>query len=153
MDTIQLPQAFLEFFALLNAEKVDYLLVGAWALALHGCPRYTGDMDIWIRPTLENAEALIRALRQFGFKSKEFDPQAFTKEENIFRFGFPPMQVDIINSISGVDFSSCCKNIIIVRIGDVSINVIGLDDFKKNKLASGRPKDIADADSVTRKSK
>ena len=153
MDTIQLPQAFLEFFALLNAEKVDYLLVGAWALALHGCPRYTGDMDIWIRPTLENAEALIRALRQFGFKSKEFDPQAFTKEENIFRFGFPPMQVDIINSISGVDFNSCYKNIIKVRVGDVSINVIGLDDFKKNKLASGRPKDIADADSVTRKSK
>jgi hypothetical protein len=150
VDTIQLPQAFLEFLALLNAEKVDYILVGGWALALHGCPRYTGDMDIWIRPTLENAESVIRALRQFGFKAKDFDPQAFTEEENIFRFGFPPMQVDIINAIAGVDFDSCSENVVKVQVGDVSINVIGVDDFKKNKLASGRPKDIADAESVTR---
>jgi hypothetical protein len=152
-DTIQLPREFKEFIALLNAEKVDYLLVGGWALALHGHPRYTGDMDIWIRPTLENAEAVIRVLRQFGFRSKEFDPQAFTKAENIFRFGFPPMQVDIINTIAGVDFESCYQNKIIFQVGDVPINIICLDDFKKNKLATGRPKDIADADSVTRKKK
>jgi hypothetical protein len=151
VDTIQLPREFKEFIALLNAEKVDYLLVGGWALALHGHPRYTGDMDIWIRPTLENAEAMIRVLRQFGFKSKNFDPQAFTKPENIFRFGFPPMQVDIINTIPGVDFAECYENRIIVKAEDTPINVICVEDFKKNKIASGRPKDIADAEYVTRK--
>jgi hypothetical protein len=150
VDTIQLPREFKEFIALLNAEKVDYLLIGGWALALHGHPRYTGDMDIWIRPTLENAEAMIRVLRQFGFSSKKFDPEAFIKEENIFRFGFPPMQVDIINTIPGVDFASCYENRLVVEAESVPINVIGLDDFKKNKIASGRPKDITDADSVTR---
>jgi hypothetical protein len=148
--TIQLPHEFKEFIALLNAEKVDYLLVGGWALALHGHPRYTGDMDIWIRPTLENAEALIRALRRFGFKSKSFDPQELMKPENIFRFGFPPMQVDIINTIAGVDFAACYDNRLIVKAEDTPINVIGLEDFKKNKTASGRPQDLVDAESVTR---
>jgi hypothetical protein len=151
VDTIQLPREFKEFIALFGAEKVDYLLVGGWALALHGHPRYTGDMEIWIRPTLENVEALIRVLRQFGFKSKNFDPQAFTKEENIFRFGFPPMQVDIINTIAGVDFAACFENRLIVKAEDTPINVISLEDFKKNKLSSGRPQDLADAQSVTRK--
>jgi hypothetical protein len=151
VNTIQLPREFKEFIALLNSEKVDYLLVGGWALALHGHPRYTGDMDIWIRPTLENAEALIRALRLFGFSSREFDPQAFTKEENIFRFGFPPMQVDIINTIAGVDFAACYENRLIVEAEDTPINFIGLEDFKKNKIASGRPQDLVDAESVTPK--
>ena len=151
VDTIQLPHEFKEFIALLNAEKVDYLLVGGWALALHGHPRYTGDIDIWIRPTLQNAEAIIRVLHRFGFPSRKFDPQAFTKAENIFRFGFPPMQVDIINTIAGVDFAACYDNRLIVKAEDTPINVIGLEDFKKNKIASGRPKDLVDAECVTRK--
>jgi hypothetical protein len=151
VDTIQLPREFKEFIALLNAEKVDYLLVGGWALALHGHPRYTGDIDIWIRHTIDNAEALIRVLCQFGFKSKNFDPQAFTKPENIFRFGFPPMQVDIISTIAGVDFAACYENRLIVKAEGTPINVIGLEDFKKNKTSSGRPQDLADAESVTRK--
>ena len=134
-----------------GAEKVDYLLVGGWALALHGHPRYTGDIYIWIRPTLENAEALIRVLRRFGFPSREFDPQAFTKEENIFRFGFPPMQVDIINTIAGVDFAECYDNRLIVKAEVTPINVIGLEEFKKNEIASGRPQDLVDAECVTKK--
>ncbi len=153
VDTIQLPREFKEFIALLNAEKVDYLLIGGWALAVHGHPRYTGDMDIWIRPTLQNAEAIIRVLRQFGFSSRHFNPQDFLREEKIYRFGFPPMQVDIINTIPGVDFAACYENRLIVEAEDTPINVIGLEDFKKNKIASGRPQDLADAECVTRKKK
>jgi hypothetical protein len=153
VDTIQLPREFKEFIALLNSEKVDYLLVGGWALALHGHPRYTGDIDIWIRPSLQNAEAMIRVLRRFGFASRQFDPEAFVKPDNIFRFGFPPMQVDIINTIAGVDFAECFENRLTVEAEDVPVNVICVEDFKKNKIASGRPQDLADAECVTRKTK
>jgi hypothetical protein len=88
-NTIQLPREFKEFIKLLNAEKVEYLLVGAWALAVHGCSRYTADMDIWIRPSFENAQAIIRALRQFGFLSRPFTPEQFLDERKVFASVYP----------------------------------------------------------------
>jgi hypothetical protein len=149
-NTIQLPREFKEFIELLNAEKVEYLLVGAWALALHGCPRYTADMDIWIRPSSDNAQAIIRALRQFGFRSRPFTPEQFTDERKIFRFGLPPTQVDLVMAIAGVDFSSAWEHREIVELEGVPVNVINRECFVKNKQAAGRLQDLADVEAITR---
>jgi hypothetical protein len=150
-NTIQLPHEFKEFIKLLNAEKVEYLLVGAWALALHGCPRYTSDMDIWIRPSPDNAQAVIRALRQFGFPSRPFTPEQFLDERKVFRFGLPPMQVDLTMAITGVDFASCYGQREIVELEGTPVNVIDRESFIKSKNAAGRLKDLADVEAITRR--
>jgi hypothetical protein len=150
-NTIQLPREFKEFIELLNAEKVEYLLVGAWALALYGCPRYTADMDIWIRPSPENAQAIIRALRQFGFRSRPFVPEQFMDERKIFRFGLPPTQVDLVMAITGVDFSAAFEQRDVVELEGVPVNVINRECFVQNKQAAGRLKDLADVEAITRK--
>lgn len=143
---------FSEFVSLLNAHGVEYLVVGGYALAAHGHPRFTGDLDIWLRPNEENAGRTIAALRAFGFGSLDITTADLLKPEAVVQLGYPPGRIDLLASIDGVSFELCAARREMVRIGELSVPFIGLDDFKTNKRASGRPQDLADLASLEEKS-
>lgn len=148
MDTIQLPSDFREFLSLLNETEVKYLLIGGYAVGLHGYVRSTGDMNVWISTDPENAERTVEVLIQFGFGVEDLASEHLMKEDKILRMGVPPMQIEILTSISGVRFSDCYKNRIEVEWDGVHIPLISLADLKRNKRASGRIKDLADLDNL-----
>jgi hypothetical protein len=141
---IRLPKDFSDFLKLLNSKQTEYLLIGGWAVGYYGYPRATGDMDIWISRTKENASKLVEAFKEFGFDIPDLSPDLFTKENQVTRIGNPPLRIEVITTISGVTFDECYQNRKVVLIDDVKINFIGLDDLKKNKQASKRYKDLDD---------
>lgn len=145
MDTpIRLPQDFKEFLKLLKANDVRYLLVGGYAVGVYGYPRPTGDIDIWVSNSAENAERAVEALRQFGFDSPELSPSLLMLEKSIIRMGVPPFKIEVITHIDGVKFDECYPRRSKFEIDGCPVSVIGRDDLLKNKKASGRPKDIND---------
>ena len=135
---------FLEFIELLNKNEVEYLLVGAHALAFFGRPRNTGDLDIWINSSGGNAVKILNVLNDFGFGSLGLKTEDFTKKNQVVQLGYPPLRIDILNSLSGVTFQEAYSNRINTQIKGITIWVIGLDEFRKNKLATGRKKDLGD---------
>jgi predicted nucleotidyltransferase len=139
-----LAQDFIDFVKLLNKFEVDYMVVGGYALAFHGKPRHTGDLDIWINNTEENAEKLIYAINEFGLASLGLQKSDFLKEGYITQIGYPPLRIDILNTIDGIKFEEASPNKRIVEADDIPIKYIGLHDFIKNKTASGRSQDLAD---------
>ena len=144
-----LNKDFKEFIALLNANEVKYLLIGGYAVTLHGYPRFTQDIDFWIWTDAQNVHRILKTLRDFGFGSLQLDENDFSNPENVIQLGYPPLRIDLAMSISGVhDFEEAYKNRLNVQIEDLTIPVIGLDDLKRNKKASGRFKDLADLDSL-----
>jgi len=120
------------------------LLVGGYAVAHYGYPRSTGDMDIWIAVNPANAEALVRALREFGFSAASALPELFLSENRVFRMGLPPLRIDLITSASGVEFPDCYARRRIDVIDGVEVSVISVEDLKTNKRASNRLKDLDD---------
>ncbi len=136
------------FLAALEAHGVEYLVVGGVALGVHGHVRYTKDLDVWFRSSEANAERLIAALREFGFRDLQASPAAFCKPRAMLVLGSEPNAIELINFADGVDFDACFKNRIVVPLGDVSISVIGLDDLRRNKQAVGRLQDLADIESL-----
>ena len=144
-----LDKNFKEFIALLNANEVKYLLIGGYAVALHGHPRYTQDIDFWIWTNKDNAIKVLKALHEFGFGTLPIDVSDFISPSNVIQLGYPPLRIDLTMSISGVqNFEQAFENRLEVNIGDLIIPVIGLDDLKTNKKASGRYKDLADLESL-----
>lgn len=139
-----LSQDFKEFVELLNNHKVEYLIVGGYAVGVHGHPRYTGDLDVWINVTVENAKKMIEVLNDFGFSSFGLTEVDFTKLGNIIQMGYPPFRIDILTKIDGVEFVDCYANRMIIQYDQVSMNFIGINELKQNKRASGRPKDLDD---------
>ncbi len=139
---------FIEFIELLNKYKVEYLIIGAHALAYHGRPRHTGDLDIWINPNPENALKLITVLDDFGFGSLGLSTADFLKDGYVTQLGYPPLRIDILNSISGVEFNKAYKEKVTTLIGELHVNFINLSDFIKNKETTGRAKDIGDIESL-----
>lgn len=135
---------FLEFIELLNKHEVEYLVVGAHALAFFGRPRNTGDLDIWINSSPCNAVKLLDVLDDFGFGSLGLKTEDFTKENQVVQLGYPPLRIDILNSLSGLTFQEAYSNRINTQINGITIWVIGLKEFHKNKLATGRKKDLGD---------
>jgi len=135
---------FIDFIELLNKHQVEYLVVGAHALAFHGRPRHTGDLDIWIRPSLENASKLVKTINDFGFGSLGLTVEDFIKENYVTQLGYPPLRIDILNSISGVFFEEAYLHKINGEIEGMKISFISVQDFIENKKASGRSKDFAD---------
>ncbi|WP_025143119.1 nucleotidyltransferase [Pedobacter jeongneungensis] len=135
---------FIEFIELLNKNDVKYIIVGAHALAYHGRPRHTGDLDIWIKPDQENAEKMIIVLTEFGFASLGFKKDDFLKENYVSQIGYPPLRIDILNAISGVEFDEAYENKIDAEIDGLVTPFINVQDFIANKVASGRLKDLAD---------
>jgi hypothetical protein len=138
------PDDLREFLKLLNSARVEYLLIGGYAVGYYGYPRATGDLDIWVGASEQNARKLIRVLKDFGFDSPSLIPNLFLRPESIVRFGEPPLRIEILTSISGVKFASCFARRTRARYDGLQINLIQLADLKKNKMASGRPKDLDD---------
>jgi predicted nucleotidyltransferase len=143
MGSMQLPQDFKDFLKSLNDHEVEYLLVGGYAVAYHGFPRTTLDMDVWIANTIENAEKMIRVMKAFGFTG-EISPQLFRADDGVVRMGVPPMKIEVMTHASGVTFSECFQRKVVDTIDGVPVNVISLDDLRSNKTAAGRHKDLDD---------
>jgi hypothetical protein len=134
-----------EFIELLNSQSVDFLIVGAHALAWHGLPRYTKDIDFLVRADVDNAQALIRVLEQFGFGSLGLQIEDFTAPNQIVQLGREPNRIDLLTSISGVSWAECWDSKVHGKMDDFSVYYLGCSAYLKNKLASGRPQDLADA--------
>ena len=139
---------FRDLLELLNAHKVEYMIVGAYALAFHGAPRYTGDMDIYVKPNSTNAQRIMAALNDFGFGSVELSVTDFELEDKVVQLGFPPVRVDIVTSITGVSWEEAASGRIEGRYGDVLVYYIGRGEFISNKRRLGRKKDLADLEAL-----
>ncbi len=137
-----------EFIALLNLHDVRYVLVGGYAVAYHGFPRYTGDIDFFIDIASGNTGRLVTALYDFGFASDTLDAQLFTFENRIIQLGVPPNRIDLLTSISGVTFEETWANRIHTEIDGQIVPVISLELLRRNKQASARPKDLLDLDNL-----
>ena len=145
---MEVQEDFRDLLELLNKYKVDYIIVGGYALGFHGAPRFTGDLDIFVRPDHVNARNIIEALHEFGFESVGLSAGDFEKEGKVVQLGFPPVRVDIITSITGVSWEQARSNRVRGPFGDLMVYYIGHDDFVTNKRALGRKKDIADLEAI-----
>ena len=148
MATVNLPPDFREFLKLLNAHQVEYLLIGGYAVAYHGYPRATADMDIWIAVHSQNAERIVTALKEFGFDLPELSPALFLREGQMIRMGVPPVRIDIATTISGVSFAECYAARVADVLDEVDVNLISLPHLKANKKAAGRHKDLDDLENL-----
>jgi hypothetical protein len=146
---MDLAPDFNEFIGSLNAHGVEFLIVGAYALAFHGAPRFTGDLDVFIRPTVENATRLVSAVRSFGFDTPELTPEIVIDPRRLIQMGLEPVQIHVMSAISGVSWEDAWRTHDTVRAGAREIPIIGRDALLANKRAAGRPKDLADIDALT----
>ena len=132
----------------LSDEKVRFLLVGAYALAAHGYPRATMDIDIWVMPSPQNADAVLRALRRFGAPLHNLTKEDLLIDGTVFQIGVAPRRIDIITAASGLRFENTYQNSILVNIEGIEVRIPSIDDLIINKKATGRTKDLADAEAL-----
>lgn len=135
-----------EFIELLNAFKVRYIVVGAFAVAYHGYPRYTGDIDLFIERSSENAQCILNAIQQFGFGDLDLSSEDFLQEDQVIQLGVAPNRIDLLTFLSGVDFQEAWATRLQGEIAGLSVPIISKELLKKNKAASGRSQDLADLD-------
>ncbi|MBW1790184.1 MAG: hypothetical protein JRK53_26825 [Deltaproteobacteria bacterium] len=143
-----LSKDFKEFIELLNEHSVRYLVVGGYAVAFHGHPRYTKDLDIWIELSPENADNILKALENFGFGSLDLKSDDFLEGDQIIQLGYPPNRIDILTTLKDLKFEDCYEARVGVVIEDLNVNIIDIENLKKNKRATGRPQDLADAENL-----
>ncbi len=141
---IPLPQDFREFLLLLNSEKIEYLLVGGYAVSYHGYPRPTGDLDVWVAIHPDTATRLVVALVKFGFGGAGASAELFLTPGRVVRMGVPPVRIELLNSISGVEFAACRQRRVDAVLDGVCVSLIGREDLIANKRAAGRAKDLND---------
>lgn len=146
MDPKSLDNDFREFLQSLNDHGVEYLVIGGHAVAFHGYPRATADLDVWVAVHPDNAARLVSALRHFGFDLPELNTDLFLRPDRVVRMGVPPNRIEIQTGIDGVNFEDCRPRGIASELDGVRIPFISLEDLKANKRASGRNKDLADLD-------
>jgi hypothetical protein len=148
MSAVDVNEDFVDIAKGFVDNGVDFLIVGAYALAAHGFPRTTGDIDLLVRPTPENAARVFRALADFGapVAAHGVTQRDFEVEDKVYQLGLPPRRIDILTSISGVSFDEAAEEAIEGNLGPVRVRFIGKAAMARNKLASGRPKDLADAE-------
>jgi hypothetical protein len=139
---------FSELVALFNANNVEFLIVGAYALAFYGVPRFTGDLDLYIHPTPENAQNVIKALDEFGFRSLGYQLDDFVTSERVVQLGVAPVRIDIMTSLSGVSWELAWRNRKAGFFGESPVFFLGKEEFIANKRALGRPRDLADLDAL-----
>jgi hypothetical protein len=139
---------FREFVELLNQFQVKYMIVGGYAVGIHGHPRYTGDLDIWLLPGSENAIKILKTIKDFGFGSLDITENDLNKEGNIIQLGYPPLRIDLLTSIDGVHFDECYPNRKTLEIDELLVDFIGYTDLIKNKKASGRHQDLGDIENL-----
>lgn len=135
---------FAEILASFSAANVEFLVVGAYAVAVHGRPRATGDLDIWVNPTPENAARVWRALTEFGAPLDQLRLEDFSSADLVFQMGVPPSRIDILTGISGVSFSEAWPERVTVTVEGSAVPVLGRAALLRNKRAAGRPRDLAD---------
>lgn len=145
---MDLAPDFDEFIGCLTAHGVEFLVVGAYALAYHGAPRFTGDLDVLVRPTIENATRFLRALESFGFPVAELTPDAMADRRKILQMGLPPVQIHVMSAISGVEWDEAWADRVMGPLGTHAVALLGRRTFIQNKRAAGRPKDLADIDAL-----
>ena len=144
MATSLLPSDFKEFLKLLNSKQIEYLLIGGYAVGYHGYSRATADLDIWIALQPDSARKMVDAIREFGFAVEGLTPELFLKADNIIRMGVPPFRIEVLTTISGVNFEECYRERVFDILDDVEVSLISLKHLKANKRASGRLKDLSD---------
>ncbi|WP_312696650.1 nucleotidyltransferase [Sphingobacterium mizutaii] len=141
-------QDFIDFIELLNEQQVKYMVVGAFALSFHGRPRHTGDLDIWIKPDAENAGKMVKVIEEFGFGQLGLKDEDFLRENYVTQLGYPPLRIDILNAISGVNFDDAFHTRLETEIDGLQISFISAEDLIRNKRCVGRPKDLGDIDAL-----
>jgi hypothetical protein len=135
---------FAEMLRALSAAGAEYLLVGAYAMAAHGVPRATGDIDVWVRPSRDNAQRVLLALQRFGAALFDLTAADLARAGTVFQLGVPPRRIDILTSIDGVTFDTAWPRRVTTRLDDVEVAVISREDLMRNKRAAKRPKDLVD---------
>lgn len=143
-----LNEDYCDMLRALSDEKVKFILVGAYALAAHGYPRATMDIDIWVRPSPDNADAVLRALRRFGAPLHTLTREDLQTEGTIFQIGVAPRRIDIITAASGLQFEAAYRRAIPVTIEGMDVRIPSIDDLILNKRATGRTRDLADAEAL-----
>ena len=143
-----LNEDYKDILLALSEEKVRFLLVGAYALAAHGYPRSTMDIDIWIMPSPQNADAVLRALHRFGAPLENLTKEDLQKDDTIFQIGVAPRRIDIITAASGLEFEESYARSLSVDIEGIEVHIPSIEDLIRNKKASGRTKDLADAEAL-----
>jgi predicted nucleotidyltransferase len=147
--TTTLPSDFKEFLRLLDEKDVKYVIVGGYAVGYHGYPRSTGDMDVWVESTEENAKRVVKTLKEFGFDVPGLSPDLFLDPDRVIRMGHPPLRIEILTSVTGVSFGECYSTRATEEMKDgTPIHFIGLEKLKENKRASGRHKDLDDLENL-----
>lgn len=148
MATIKLTPDFKEFLKLLNSEKVEWLLIGGYAVALYGYIRPTKDIDVWISIAPGNLPRVIAVFEKFGIPRGSLKPESFTGEQTVFRMGLPPNRLEVITRIAGVEFTDCYARRSTMEVDGIEVGVIDFEDLRKNKSSTGRAKDLADVDTL-----
>jgi hypothetical protein len=143
-----LNEDYKDMLLALSEEKVRFLLVGAYALAAHGYPRATMDIDIWVMPSPQNADSLLRALRRFGAPLHNLTKEDLQKDGTIFQIGVAPRRIDIITAVSGLQFEETYGRSMPLKIEGIEVHIPSIDDLIRNKRASGRTRDLADAEAL-----
>lgn len=145
---MEVQQDFRDLLALFNARKVEYVVVGAYALAFHGSPRFTGDMDILVRPGVRNARRVLAALSEFGFASLGLTVEDFKQPGKVVQLGVAPVRIDLVTSLTGVSWKEAAAGCRPGKYGDLRVRYLGKKEFIRNKRAIGRSKDLADIEAL-----
>ena len=145
---MEIQPDFRDLLALFNAHRVEYMIVGGYALAFHGAPRYTGDIDLFVRPNAANARRILTALDEFGFGTVGLTEEDFRSPDKVVQLGVPPVRIDIITSLSGVSLEDAFAGCVDGKYGDIPVKYIGRAEFISNKRSTGRKKDIADLEAL-----
>ncbi len=144
----QLNRDFLEFIGYLEEEKVDYLVIGGYAVGLHGFPRYTGDIDFFVAVSEENSLRILRVFEKFGFGDIGIVREDFLKKDHVVEIGREPRKIQVLTGIDGVRFDECLPQMVEIQVGGRVVKFIGKNDLMRNKAASGRAKDLIDLDEL-----
>lgn len=150
---LELPQDFKELFEYLNANKVEYMLLGGYAVLAYGYVPNTSDIEIAVSDGVENARRLMKALVDFGFGETELKIELFTEPDSVVRMGIEPMKIEILNYLKGIDFKDAYSRRKSVQVEDIIVDIISLADLLTNKRAVARPKDIVDADELVKRNR
>ncbi len=148
MARVRFPEDFRDFLKLLGEHDVEYLLIGGYAVGYHGFPRTTLDMDVWIAIRPENARKMVEVMIGYGFSPEAVSPELFMDTKGIIRMGVPPLRLEVLTDIAGVNFQECYERRVVEILDGVEVDIISLEDLRKNKEACGRHKDITDLENL-----
>ncbi len=148
MARIKLAADFRDFLSLCLSHEVRFLVIGGYAVVHYSRPRYTGDLDLWIDASEENATRMVAVLHEFGLTGPDVTTAMITDRKQIIRMGFEPMRLELFTNIPGLEFADCHPRRVTVKVGKLMVPFLSLDDLKTNKKACGRPKDLQDLEEL-----